>query len=287
MRRVAILLLTIPLLLAFVSCEKKREAYVAKVGNTKITQSDFEKEMKSLPDFVQRIFEGRSGKERFLDELIKKEVLYQEALQRGLDKDSEYQRKVEDFKKFNLISLLLQKEIESKAKVTDQEGRDYYEKHKEDFAPISQIRASHILVKTEEEAKKILERPKKGEDFAEIAKKSSIDTASAKKGGDLGFFSRGQMDPEFEAAAVRLKRGEISEPVKTKLGYHIIKVTDKKVGQAVEFEKVKDTLSQRLTAEKQKELFDSYIEGLKKKYKVEINKEAFSKLAPEGEKKEQ
>jgi parvulin-like peptidyl-prolyl isomerase len=140
-------------------------------------------------------------------------------------------------------------------------------------------------VKTEEEAKKIEERLKKGEDFTQLAKKYSIDTVSAKNGGDLGFFSRGQMAPEFEAAASRLKPGEISDPIKTQFGYHIIKVTDKKMGQVVEFEKVKNLISQNLVAEKQKEVFDSYIEGLKKSYKVEINKEALSKLAPTEEQK--
>ncbi len=184
------------------------------------------------------------------------------------------------------MGLLLQKEIEAKVKVSDQDVKEYYEKNKEKFAPVTQVRASHILVKSEEEAKKIEERLKKGEDFAEIAKKSSIDTATAKNGGDLGYFSRGQMDPDFETAAIKLKKGEISEPVKTKTGYHIIKVTDKKFAPAVEFEKIKNLISQNLMAEKQKEVFDSYIDGLKKSYKVEINKEALSKLTPSEEQKE-
>jgi EpsD family peptidyl-prolyl cis-trans isomerase len=289
MRRFAILMFIIPLLFAFVACAKKGEEkgpYLAKVGNVKITQADLEKEMKNLPSFAQKIFEGSGGKERFLNELIKKELLYQEALKKGLDKDADYLKRVEDFKKITLIGKLLEKEMESKAKVSDQDVKDYYEKHKGDFA-VGQIRASHILVKTEEEARKILERLKKGEDFAKIAKKSSIDSGSAKNGGDLGFFSAGQMVPEFEAAAVKLKPGEISEPVRTKFGYHIIKVTDKKVGKSVEFEKVKNYISQRLSAEKQKGVFDSYIDELKKKYPVEINKEAVSKLSVEEGKKEE
>jgi parvulin-like peptidyl-prolyl isomerase len=146
------------------------------------------------------------------------------------------------------------------------------------------VRLSHILLNTEEEAQKVLERLKKGEDFGQVAKKSSIDTASAKKNGDLGFFSKGDIPPEFRIAAVRLKTGEVSEPIKTKSGYEIIKVTDKKVGQVIEFDKIKNLISQNLLAEKQKESFDSYIEGLKKKYKVEVNKEAVSKLAAPEEK---
>ena len=290
MRKVLVFILTIPLLFAFIACAKKEEQkqgpYLAMVGNTKITQADLEREIKNLPEFAQKLFEGGEGKERFLNELIKKELLYQEALKKGLDKDSEYQKKVEDFKKLTLIGQLLEKEIQSKAKVTEPDAKAYYEKHKAELASVSQIKASHILVKTEAEAKKISETLKKGANFAELAKKYSIDPGSAKNGGDLGYFSPGQMVPEFEQAAAKLKPGEISEPIKTKFGYHIIKVTDKKMGKPVDFEKVKNAIMQRLSAEKQKEVFDSYVEDLKKSYNVEINKEALSKLAAGAEKKE-
>ena len=284
MKKVILWLFIISLVFACAKKEEKRASYLAKVGNTVITEADIEREIKNLPDFVQKMFEGVSGRERFLEELVKRELLYQEALKKGLDKDPAYQKKLEDFKKINLVGLLLEKEIETKTKVSDKEIRDYYEKNKEDFAPVSQVRLSHILLNTEEEAQKVLERLKKGEDFAQVAKKSSIDTVSAKKNGDLGFFSKGEIPPEFRIAAVRLKTGEVSEPIKTKSGYEIIKVTDKKVGQVIEFDKIKNLISQNLLAEKQKESFDSYIEGLKKKYKVEVNKEAVSKLAAPGEK---
>jgi len=276
------LAVTILLLCVFIGCAKKEEqkgAYLAKVGTTKITEADIDREMKNLPEFAQRLFEGSGGKEKFLDELIKKELLYQEAMKKGLDKNAEYQKKLEDFKKLTLISVLLEKQIEDKSKVTEQEVKDYYEKHKNELASISQMRASHILVKSEDEAQKILARIKKGEDFAKIAEKSSLDTGTAKNGGDLGYFSQGQMVPEFESAAARLKVGEISAPVKTRFGYHIIKVTDKKMGKPIEFEKIKNNIQQRLASEKQKEFFDSYISDLKNQYKVDINKEAVAKLS--------
>jgi peptidyl-prolyl cis-trans isomerase C len=290
MRKVMMFMLTISLLFTFIACAKKEAPktgpYLAMVGKTQITQADLEREIKGLPDFAQKLFEGPEGKEKFLNELIKKELLYQEALKRGIDKDAEYQKKVEEFRKLTLIGQLLEKEIESKAKVTEQDAKAYYEKHKAELASFAQIRASHILVKTEAEAKQIEEMLKKGGNFAELAKKHSIDSGSAKNGGDLGYFSSGQMVPEFEQAAARLKPGEISAPLKTKFGYHLIKVADKKTGKPVEFEKVKNVLFQRLTAEKQKEVFDTFIENLKKNFKVEINKEAVSKLASGAEKKE-
>ncbi|MDA8083467.1 MAG: peptidylprolyl isomerase [Nitrospiraceae bacterium] len=167
------------------------------------------------------------------------------------------------------------------SKVTDQEVKDYYEKHKQDFSTTSQIRASHILVKTEAEANAVLERLKKGEKFEDLARKLSIDKGSAKNGGDLGYFTRGQMVPEFEKAAAALKVGEISRPVKTSFGYHIIKVTDKKAGPVIEFDRIKDLISQKLSGERQKEAFDKYVAGLKKNYTVEIMKDALPKLKDE------
>lgn len=92
------------------------------------------------------------------------------------------------------------------------------------------------------------------------------------------------MVPEFERAAASLKVGEISNPVKTSFGFHIIKVTDKKTGPVIEFDRVKDVIMQRLTAEKQKEAFDNYVAELKKNYKVEVNKDALAKLSMEKEK---
>ncbi len=291
MRSVVVSIMIFAFLCVSASCARKegeKGPYLAKVGSQTITLSDLERELRALPEFAQKLFEGPEGKEKFLDEMIKKELLYQEALKKGLQKDPEYLQKLEEFKKLTLIGRLLEKEIELKAKVTEEDVKDYYDKHKDELSAVSQIRASHILVKTEAEARNILERLKTGEDFAAIARKSSMDPGSAQNGGDLGYFSPGQMVPEFEAAAEKLKTGEVSTvPVRTKFGYHIIKVTDKKKGKPVEFEKIKSMLFQRISADRQKEFFDSYIEDLKKTYTVQINQEAVSKLSAEEEKKQE
>jgi len=288
MRNAIVAIVMVTLIFALSACAKKEEQkgpYLAKVGTVKITQADLDREMKNLPEFAQALFAGSEGKEKFLDELVKKEMLYQEALKKGLDKNPEFVSKVGDFRKISLVGMLLEQVIEEKAKLTDQDIKDYYEKNKEDFAPVLQLRASQIVVKTQDEANSILERLKRGEDFAKIARQSSIDPGSAKNGGDLGFLSRGQMKPDFVAVAARLKVGEVSHAVKTAAGYLIVKVTDKKFGTPVEFEKVKELIAQRLTADKQKEIFDSYLEELRKTYKVDINREALSGLSGE-EKKE-
>jgi peptidyl-prolyl cis-trans isomerase C len=252
--------------------------YVAKVGSTIITEADVKSELSTLAPHIQRIFAAPGGMERFVDELVKREVLYQQAKKEGLENKPEYKKKVEDFKKLSLISLLLEKEVEDKAKVTEKDVKDYYETHKQDLTTNAQVRASHILLKTEEEANAVRDQLNKGGDFAKIAKEKSLDTGSAKNGGDLGFFSRGQMVPEFEHAAFGLKVGEVSNPVKTQFGYHIIKVTDRKEGSVADFDKVKDALTQRVTTGKQKEVFDNYLNGLKKTYSIDIRKDAIAKL---------
>ncbi len=286
MKRLVALFVIAMLSALLFSCSKQKStstsAYVAKVGSVTITQDDVSRELKGLPEQIQKMFAGPEGVDKFVDELVKKEILYQEAKKKGFESKPEYQKKLDEFKKITLISLLLEKEIEDKAKVTDADVKKYYDTHKADLTQNGQTRASHILVKSEEDAKKILDQIKKGGDFAKIAKEKSIDKGSAAAGGDLGFFSRGQLVPEFEDAASKLKVGEVGGPVKTRFGYHIIKVTGRKEGQVVEFDKIKDMLSQRVAAEKQKEVFDSYIDGLKKSYSVDKNKDAIAKLALES-----
>lgn len=286
MRKIFIILL---LGAALLSCSQRQASqkaeqkgeYLAKVGSATISQGDFYNELDSLPEYARTIFQGENGKDKFLEEVIKKNILYQQALKEGLDKDPSFTKKVDEFKKLTLISTLLERQIMTKSKAGDKEVREYYDKHKKDFTTTSQIKASHILVKTEPEAQKALARIRKGEKFEAVAKEMSIDKPSASNGGDLGYFSRGQMVPEFEGAAARLSVGEVSDPVKTNFGYHIIKVTGKKSGPVVEFDKVKDVIAQRLTGERQKEAFDKYLTELKKSYPVEINKAALEKVSLE------
>ena len=278
MKKIAIGLV---LTLALISCSKKgaeqKGPFLAKVGSTTITQADYDREFQSLPEYAQQLFTDEQGREKFLNEIVNKEMLHQEALKKGLDKTPDFQKKVEEFKKITLVTELFEKDVMAKAKVSDQEVKAYYDEHKEEFAPTTQIKASHILVKTEDEAKRVMERLKKGEKFADIAKAVSIDKGSAINGGDLGYFSKGQMVPEFEKAASSMNIGDVSSvPVRTEFGYHIIKVTDKKKGPVIEFEKIKDMISQKLSGGKQKEAFEQYIAELKKNYKVEINKDALA-----------
>lgn len=255
---------------------------IAKIDGTKITKKDFLNKLNRLPEWARGRFQDKEGKEQFLDELIKQELLYQEAKKAGLHRDKEFQARVEEFKKMDLIGALLKKEVDEKVKVDDKKVKDFYDKNPSSFKVGEEVKASHILLSTEEEAKAALERVKKGEDFTKLAKTLSKDKDSAKRGGDLGFFGRGQVVPEFEEVAFNLKTGEVSSPIKTQFGYHIIKVTGRKEGKMLDFEEVKDSIKRRLIVEGQKGLFDSLIERLKKQSKIEIDKRTLEALSVEG-----
>ncbi|MCM3572305.1 peptidylprolyl isomerase [Mesobacillus subterraneus] len=152
--------------------------------------------------------------------------------------------------------------------VSDKQIKDYYEQHKDQYA---EVRTSHILVDNESTAKEIEKELEKGTDFAELAKKQSTDQLSAAQGGDLGYLSgRSQeMDPTFLAATLKLKKGEVSEPVKTVYGYHIIKVTEIKETPLTE---VKNQIKQALMSKEAKPI-QEILNKLNKE--IEIEEDAF------------
>lgn len=278
MKRVSFYALIIVCMFSAIGCSKSGGGkaggpVVAKIDKAEITKDDFTKEIGRIPEWARQQFQGAEGKDKFLDELIKRELIYQHALKMKLDKDPEYLDKVREFEKMTLVSLVLKKEVEEKAVVNDAEVKAFYDKNADKFTIGTELRASHILVDTEKEANDIEAKIKKGESFADLAKKYSKDRGSADKGGDVGYFSRGKMVPEFENAAASLKPGEVSAPVKTRFGYHIIKLTDIKQGNRASFEQSAESIQRQLLGEKRKNLFDAYVEKLKGELKVVKNAE--------------
>ncbi|GGJ80665.1 foldase protein PrsA [Anoxybacillus voinovskiensis] len=160
------------------------------------------------------------------------------------------------------LDLLRQKAAIEDVKVTEDELKQYYNQYK------PQIRASHILVKDEKTAQEIKAKLDKGEDFAKLAKEYSQDAGSAQNGGDLGWFGPGKMVKEFEDAAYALNVGQVSQPVKTEYGYHIIKVTDKKkkpsyeqMKEEIEFEVKKNKIdSSKMESKVEKLIKDANVQ---------------------------
>ncbi|WP_455663005.1 peptidylprolyl isomerase [Pradoshia sp.] len=162
------------------------------------------------------------------------------------------------------IEKLMAKDI----KLTDDEVKSYYEENKKNFDTPESIEVSHILVEDEKTAQKVLDKLNAGEDFAELAKEYSTDTATAAKGGELGFITSGEMVKEFEKAAFALKVGEISDIVKTDYGYHIIKATDHKEAKESTYEESKEQAKEAALAEKISSEYSTWVEKLKADYDI-------------------
>lgn len=150
-----------------------------------------------------------------------------------------------------LLDELLAAEI--KKAVSEEALRKLYDDTVKNLQPEMEVRARHILVKTEDEAKKVVERLAKGEDFAKLAAELSQDPGSAKEGGDLGYFTKERMVKEFAEAAFSTEKGKLTPPVKTQFGYHVIKVEDNRVKPLPEFAAVKPQIERFLTQKAQQD----------------------------------
>ncbi|MED2974075.1 MULTISPECIES: peptidylprolyl isomerase [unclassified Fictibacillus] len=190
---------------------------------------------------------------------IKKQLGSEDQFKQALQQNGIKNEK--DLRKLVKTQLLNKKAATDGVKVTDAEMKKVFnEKYKEE------VKASHILVDDAKTAKEVKAKLDKGEDFAKLAEKYSKDPGSKSKGGDLGYFGKGQMVPEFDKVAFKLKPGQVSDPVKSQFGYHIIKVVDKKTNK---FEDKKKQISEELKQQKAKPT-DQVITKLQKKADIKI-----------------
>lgn len=238
---------------------------VLKVNDWSYTAADLEREigqeLRRAPRELQPFFATKEGQKQFLDRVVRRELLLQEAEKRKLGDQAEVAEQVANLRRELMIRALVQDEIGGKVKVEEKEVQEYFTAHPDEFSGDT-VRLRHILVQTEGEAKDVQARLAKNEPFEELAKKVSRDTNSAPKGGDLGYLGREQMLPDFAKAAFALKAGEVSDPVKTPFGFHLIKLVDRKKGQPMTFDQVKGQLQRRLLDERQAQRFQAWIKDL-------------------------
>lgn len=215
--------------------------------------------------------------QRILQEMVMQEVVYNDAKKQGIDKSKEFKEelaKVTEQIKKRLAVQLWQKKVADKVTVTDKEIKEYYDKNKAEFQEKERVHAYHILVKTEDEAKKLISEMKflKGADleskFFDLAKANSTGP-SAPKGGDLGTFAQGQMVPAFDKAVFSMDIGTITtDPVKSEFGYHIIYLKDKKPARTLSLDEVKSFIEQRLKMDKFKTVVQAKMQELEKSAKI-------------------
>ncbi|WP_133636801.1 peptidylprolyl isomerase [Zavarzinia compransoris] len=235
---------------------------VAKVGDGVIRRSEVVAAYKTLPEQFAQIPMDAIFTE-LVQQLVDRKVMALAAAKAGVDKDPEFTRQMDLLRERVLEDLYVSKVIE--AGVTDAVLKAKYDKVVADNPPEEEVRARHILVDSEEQAKKLKAELEKGADFAELANKNSKDSRDG-SGGDLGYFTRDRMVPEFAEAAFAAEKGKVVGPVKTQFGWHLILVEDRRKREPPPFESVKDQVRQMVV----QELTAAKIEELKAGLKIEI-----------------
>jgi peptidyl-prolyl cis-trans isomerase C len=237
------------------------DAVVARVNGVDIRESDLALAEEDLGADMQSI-SPEARREHLISYLADIIMVTQAADKKNLADNPDFKRRLAFLRNKLLMGYELQQE--AKTAVTDQALHQTYDEAVKSMAGQEEVRARHILVQGEDEAKAILEQLKKGADFATLAKEKSKDPGAA-EGGDLGYFTKDQMVPEFADVAFKMYPGQLSNPVKTQFGWHVIKLEDKRTKQPPEFEKVKDQIEAYLARKAQTE----FIAKLRQNAKVE------------------
>ncbi|MDR1113930.1 MAG: peptidylprolyl isomerase [Candidatus Margulisbacteria bacterium] len=235
-----------------------------------ITDADVKAYVDSLPAQYTQFYSTAEGQREILNRLINNKLLAIEAKAQGYEKDPEVLKTLESIKEDIMTDWYIKSNLSDIA-VNDAEISKYYNDNKAKFVQPEAVRASHILVDTEEELKTAQAELSKGRDFAAVAREFSTDPGSAAQGGDLGFFTKGQMVEPFERAAFALKKGETTKSaVKTQFGWHIIQATDRRAEAQRPLDEIKQDIREALLQQKQTTKYDQLVETAKKKYPVNL-----------------
>ncbi len=241
---------------------------VAVVNGKTLKRSDVVASAQTLPaqyrNQVDQLFP------QLVDRLIDITLMVDEGRKQNLQNDPDVKAIVAQYEDEAIRQVLLKRFLAGK--ITDADLKKRYDAEVAKVPPTEELKASHILVKTEDEAKDIIKQLEGGADFAKLAKEKSTDTGSGANGGDLGYFGDGDMVPEFYAAANKLKKGEFTkDPVKSQYGWHVILLTDRRTKEAPKFEEVKAQIKDELT----QELVAAWLTDLHKAAKIQ-------KFGPDG-----
>jgi len=247
------------------------DTVLAIVNGKEIKSTAIDKFIKNLGNQPKQKLDTPEGRKRILNELIQQELLYADAIDNHYDEDEEFLTRLDETEAEMLKQYAVYKLFKD-ITVTDEDVENYYKENRTNFFRDSSYRASHILLKDEQTANKVKEEIDNGLLFEQAALKYSL-CPSKQKGGDLGFFQKGKMVKEFEDKVFEMELNQISEPVQTKYGYHIIKLTDKKEPGIMPLEIIKDNLKRDLMRAKQNYFYNQKMKELKNKYTIEMKEE--------------
>ncbi|MCS7199419.1 MAG: peptidylprolyl isomerase [Caldimicrobium sp.] len=268
------------LVILFMVSRSLADRVIAEVGPYKLFESELQEQIKSDPQLVEILKANPNFKEQVEKSLIERwiniSLLALGAKAEGLEALPQVKKKLEEAEKMVLAEIFLQKKLQN-LEVTEREMREFYEKNKSQYKEPEAVKVKHILVyvpqnadnKTKERAltraKQIRNQLVKGAKFEELARIHSDDTASKEKGGDLGILRRGETMPEFEQEIFKLKPGEISQPIASPYGFHIVKV-EKKISESIlPFDAAKERVREDLKREKEREIVSMLLERIKQK----------------------
>ncbi|MBE0597939.1 MAG: peptidylprolyl isomerase [Desulfuromonadales bacterium] len=304
MRRRTTVACTLALLLftSLAACKEKREAspVLLRVDGRTVTLSEFRQEFaKTLPPEQKLSNEEKGELERsYLVQLIDRELALVEALRRGLEvtpgeieaavaehrrdyPDDAFEQMLrergitleqwrQDLEKSLLMEKAVRQAVYEEIVITPEEIRDYYERHRGDFDRPAQVRARQIVVGTLEDGERILAQLRQGEAFEAMARSFSL-SPDSEEGGDLGFFARGEMPPEFEKVVFSIPVGKISDLVKSEYGYHLFRVEERRESIRLNLEQVREEIRGRLQAEKEELNYQEWLRTLRSKAVIEID----------------
>lgn len=243
--------------------QQEEEPIVALVNGRAITQAEFDIRWGELAGATRARYEKAGGKRRFLDELITRELLMQEARRQGLDQSDTIRNKTQRYKEQLILDELLKDKLQSKVEVTKAELDAYYESHADELLDPLKVQVSLMLLPNFPAAKDLETQVNRGGSFAAFAKRYSVDEKTKAKGGDLGPYRKGLVLPEVDAVIHSLKPGLISAPIKTEQGYYLVMTTplDKEIIEADLA--TQERLRQELLADKRRKRFEEVIADIR------------------------
>jgi len=249
------------------------ERVLAKVADREIREKDVDQFIRMMGPQGAMMYDNPQGRRAVLDWLVSIHLFALRGAEEKLDQTPEFKAAVETFRNESLARAAIDASLKD-VTASDEDARKFYDEHPDQFTQPERVHVRHILISDDvtsaDAIAKIQADLRAGASFDEVAKNHSL-CLSAPQGGDLGEVSKGQMVPEFEAAAFALKNpGDLSEPIKTQFGWHIIRLEGRTPSSVEPFDTVKPQLLQYLTNEKKGEAFKNAVEGLKKTYKVEM-----------------
>ncbi len=268
----ATLYATLLVLIFLAGCGTNNDEVVATVGSQTISLGEVKDFDILYPQKFASAEKEFEAKKRHLDSLINIKLLIIGAYQNDLDIDQEVLQIVESQKPKFLLDELYKKEILPKTTVTEAEIKDFYEKLKEE------LDVSHIIVDRKELADSLYDAISKGADFEQLARDFSLDQASARLGGNLGWIRWGRLLDSFQDVVFKLSPGQVSTPFKTEAGWHIATVNDKKESDPGPYEDIKMMIKAQIQNHKQQKIMDSFLDKLEEKYKIELNDDTYETI---------